>query len=141
MRCFPDAIYTMCLIRSLSCFAYVNEEEVEREREREEDLRSKQQRQNIFRPHLFIFLSIFTPFLLFLSSSSSPSPGVFLRRDASVPQFEEAVPGSCADAHTVIGDAGAAHPVVMTGQHTWGRRAGEGIEKKWFVMFFYIYLS
>lgn len=67
------------------------------------------------------------PFHLFLfsttsSSSCSPSPGVFLRGNASVPQFEEAVPGSCADAHAILGDAGAAHPVVVAGEHTWKRR-------------------
>ena len=83
-------------------------------------------------PSYFYFplLPIFTLFLLLLSSSSSPPPlllllPVFLlRRDASVPQFEETVPGSCADAHTVLRNAGAAHPVVVAGQHTWRRRRG-----------------
>lgn len=113
----------------------MNKEEVERERKRGRSA------SNILQPHwppsLFSFpllLPIFTLFLLLLFLSSSSSPGVFLRWDASVPQFEDAVPGSCADAHTVLRDAGAAHPVVVAGQHTWrwrGEEIGkEGKEKK-----------
>lgn len=89
---------------------------------------------NIFQPHLSLvptpsssppYLHSFPPpFHLLLSPSSFPSSSVFLCRDTSVPQFEEAVPGSCADAHTVFWDAGTAHPVVMAGQYTW-RKWGE----------------
>lgn len=77
-------------------------------------------------PVLFVFLllPVFTP-------SSLPISLVFQvcsqSRPASVPQFEEAVPGSCADAHAVLGDAGAAHPVVMARQYAWRRRA----ERHW----------
>lgn len=42
--------------------------------------------------------------------------------NASVPQFEEAVPGSCADAQSICRDAGAAHPVVMAREHTWKKQ-------------------
>lgn len=65
------------------------------------------------------------------SSPSSLSPPLFFCRclffvvfspwDVSVPQFEETVPGSCADAHPVFGDAGAAHPVVVAGENAWRR--------------------
>lgn len=72
-------------------------------------------------PPLPLFL---LPFFFF-----SPRKGLFLCRDASVPQFEEAVPGACADTHTVTGDAGAAHPVVVAGQHTWERRR-RGVERR-----------
>lgn len=38
---------------------------------------------------------------------------------ASVPDLEEAVPGSRATRHAVGGHADAAHPVVVTRQHSW----------------------
>lgn len=78
----------------------------------------------------FIF-SPLPPLLLFLLLSSVGAFYLFflvLRSwNVSVPQFEETVPGSCADAHPVIGDAGAAHPVVVAGENTWRR----GMKRWW----------
>ena len=45
------------------------------------------------------------------------------RRRRLVPDFEEAVPGSCADRHAVLGDAQTADPIVVAGQHAW---SGDG---------------
>ncbi|KAF0036782.1 hypothetical protein F2P81_012094 [Scophthalmus maximus] len=40
-----------------------------------------------------------------------------------VPDLEEAVPGPCRHCHAVVGHTQAAHPVIVTGQDTYGEKA------------------
>lgn len=79
--------------------------------------------------HIFCFLSFFFYFLchtLFLFSFPFVSRFSFL-----VPDFEEAVPGPGADGHAVLGDAEAAHAVVVAGEHAWKeQREGRGTAQK-----------
>lgn len=78
-------------------FAILNEKEARRKR--------RIQGQHPTSPSLLSFLLLLSfPLLLPLLSSGS---------DASVPEFKETVPGSCADTHAVFWDTGAAYPVVM----------------------------
>jgi hypothetical protein len=55
-------------------------------------------------------------------------PGILLRDRIpvffsafSVPDFKEAVPGSCAHGHAILGDAKAADSIVVTGKNTWNK--------------------
>lgn len=85
-----------------------------------------------------ILVTVFYAPILVSGSSSfyPPSPPLLIFVlpppiwDALVPQFEEAVPGACAHTHAIIRDAGAAHPVVVARQHTWGRRGKKRGKKK-----------
>lgn len=118
----PDAIYTARLIHSL-VVCLQNDEDIKKEREREQVLHQDLLLTHLFlSPRLLPIINLFStvpPLSLFLLLLFfSLRRGVLLCRDASVPQFEEAVPGACAHAHAVRGDAGAAHPVVVAGQHT-----------------------
>lgn len=44
--------------------------------------------------------------------------GGCVRRPFLVPDFEEAIPGPCADGHPVLGHSQAADAVVVAGKHS-----------------------